>query len=414
VEGERLAREALAIGRANGNADLELLAMTAVGNALVQQCRIAEGMALLDEAMAGAVGGECGDLLTVAHVSCMTVVVCSSHFDIERATSWVQAMDRFIERYGCPFVYAECRTHYGRVLFENGDWSAAETALRDAIVASKQIVPSAHALASAVLAELRIAQGQLEDAARVLDGLEGRGEVAGAVAMLCLARSETSLAAAVLRRRLDEVGTSRLDVVGLMALLGQVELASGKREAAIERARGLIQLGTTHDFPVVVAHGQQLLGLAFVETDSKVASAHFEVALAAFIEAELPYRAAQVRFALAASLRLTDVDVAAAEARSALSSFEDLGAGRDADAAAAFLRELGVKAARTGPKNIGRLTKREQVVLGLLGEGLSNPDIAKRLFISRKTVEHHVARILAKLGLRGRAEAAAFSARTAG
>jgi DNA-binding NarL/FixJ family response regulator len=43
-------------------------------------------------------------------------------------------------------------------------------------------------------------------------------------------------------------------------------------------------------------------------------------------------------------------------------------------------------------------------VLGFLSEGLSNPEIAERLFISRKTAEHHVTRILANLGLRGRAE----------
>jgi Bacterial regulatory proteins, luxR family len=94
------------------------MAMHAVGAALVQQGRIDEGMSLLDEAMAGVIGGECGNPLTVAQVSCMTMVVCGSCFDLERATQWVQSLQGFIDRYGCPFLYAECRTYYGRVLFE--------------------------------------------------------------------------------------------------------------------------------------------------------------------------------------------------------------------------------------------------------------------------------------------------------
>ena len=138
---------------------------------------------------------------------------------------------------------------------------------------------------------------------------------------------------------------------------------------------------------------------------------HLERALAAFGRLEMPLEIGRTRLLLARALAEDDRETAIAEARGALAGFEELGAARDADAAAALLRSLGVKAARTGPKAIGVLTKRELEVLGLLGEGLSNPDIAERLFISRKTVEHHVASVLSKLELSGRGEAAAYSVR---
>ncbi len=99
--------------------------------------------------------------------------------------------------------------------------------------------------------------------------------------------------------------------------------------------------------------------------------------------------------------------VAAAEASAALVAFEKLNAPRDVEAARALLGRLSPdrKARDDG------LTAREGEVLALLGEGLTNAEIGDRLYISRKTVEHHVGRVLAKLGLRSRSEAAAHAAR---
>jgi DNA-binding CsgD family transcriptional regulator len=412
VESEALARQAVEIGRANGNSDLELMAMHAVGQALVQQGRTEEGLSLLDEAMAGVIGGEGGNPLTVAQMSCMTMVVCGSCFDLVRATQWVQSLQGFIDRYGCPFLYAECRTYYGRVLFENGDWSAAEAFLTEAITMSEGVFAAPHAFACGTLAELRLAQGRVEEAARVLRGVEGREEAAAGVASLHLEQGAPSAAATVLRRRLAATSPERLDVAAVIELLGQAEIALLDSGTAIERGRALVELGAVNACHLIVAHGERLLGLALASTDVQAACTHLERALAAFTQAGIPYRAAQTRLLLAQVLGRSDRELAGTEARAALSVFEDLGAGRDADAAAALLRDLGVRAARTGPKNVGRLTKREQEVLALLGEGLSNPEIAERLFLSRKTVEHHVARILSKLGLRGRAEAAALVARS--
>ena len=56
---------------------------------------------------------------------------------------------------------------------------------------------------------------------------------------------------------------------------------------------------------------------------------------------------------------------------------------------------------------IGALSAREREVADLVALGATNPEIASRLFLSRKTVEHHVSNALAKLGLRSRAELAA-------
>ena len=115
----------------------------------------------------------------------------------------------------------------------------------------------------------------------------------------------------------------------------------------------------------------------------------------------MPLDAGEARLELARALAAESPELARDEARTAFASFRELGASRAMDAAAARLRELGAGTA-AGPRGYGELTAREQEVLDLVAMGMSNARIAQTLFISEKTVGHHVSRILSKLGVRNR------------
>ncbi len=93
-----------------------------------------------------------------------------------------------------------------------------------------------------------------------------------------------------------------------------------------------------------------------------------------------------------------------------------LGARSAAAVVARRLRDRGARGIARGPRsstrrNPGRLTEREKEVLGLVSAGMRNADIAKRLFLTTKTVDHHVSAILRKLEVSTRVEAAREAAR---
>lgn len=392
--------------------DLELCALAEIGAALVRQGRVPEGLRTLDEAMAGSLGGEGGSFDTVVYTSCNMISSCASCAEFERAVQWIRAADRFTERYGCPFLYVYCRALYGSVLVATGEWGDAEAELKTALEMSRDSMPSVHGLALATLAELRLGQGRIEEAERLVAGFEDQRPAVPVLGAIQLARGNPAVAAATAQRGLAAVGEDRLERARLLELLGEAKTAQGEGEAAAERGRELAELGADLGCQTIQARGERLQGRAVAEGDAPAARRHLEAALAIFVRLGIPLEATRTRLLIADALREQDPEIARSEAHSALDGFEAIGAARDADAAAAFLRGLGVKAARAGPKGIGTLTKREREVLALLGGGLSNPEIAERLYLSRKTVQHHVAHILAKLGVRSRAEAAAEAVRS--
>ena len=102
--------------------------------------------------------------------------------------------------------------------------------------------------------------------------------------------------------------------------------------------------------------------------------------------------------------------------RQALTEFQRLGARPAAAIVTRSLHERGVRDLPRGPRaatqhNPASLTAREVEVLALIAQGLTNADVASRLFLSRKTVDHHVSAILRKLDVRTRAAASAKAAR---
>lgn len=410
-------REALAEARAAGDVGLEVAALAYLGASLVHGDEVEEGMRHLDEAMAALAGEEVDDFCVLEEAFCQLFSACEHARDVRRADQWIRMGEAIASRRRLPAVSAFCRTHYGGVLTAAGRWREADEALTAAArlwaLGERSSIQRGGALVR--LADLRVRQGRYEEAEQLLADL-GPWETTAAArprAAIHLAHGQPALAREALERAIGTLQPEASETAPLLELLVEVLLAEGEQAGAADAVDRMSELAHHHDSAYLRAMAAQARGRLCLATGEGDPQACLREALAGFERAQMPLELARCRLELARALADARPAVARTEARAALESFDRLQAHRLADAAGALLRTLGVRSSTARQREADGLTRREQEVLDLLGRGLSNPEIAERLYISRKTVEHHVSNVLAKLGLRSRSEAAAYALRHA-
>jgi DNA-binding CsgD family transcriptional regulator len=267
--------------------------------------------------------------------------------------------------------------------------------------------------ALAKLAELRLAQGRIGEAERLVEGFEDHPAVAAAIGTIHLARGEPGEAAAILRRRTNDVEERSLERAAPLELLVEAEVAQGATDAAAARANRLAELGARLDCDAIVARGERALGRVFTATGDAAAARPLGERARRVLPARDAVRGGSAPASSSRSCSAIATTTPRSRRREALSPSLRI-------SVPPIMRTWRRRScARWGPRRValgveasaGSQGSPELEVLRLIGEGLSNREMAERLFVSRKTVEHHVARVLSKLELRSRAEAAAYAAR---
>lgn len=403
------------LARRYGERNLEAKALSDLGTALVSLAEVTAGMDRLDEAMAMVISGEAASPFVTGDVICNLLTACGRVGDLARANEWTRVTEEQLGidvEHGPGYLYAHCRSVMGLILCDIGRWREAEATLRLAGARAVGAGPRSEGKVRAALAELWVLQGRLGDAERLVNDRRDHMDCAVPLALLHLARGQHSDVVGVAQQALRHMGEDRVRASRLLGAQIEAQLALGDGSASEASASRLEALASGNALPVLEARAALGRGrVAQHRGDVAAARQAFEAGTRALSGTDWPLLQAELRLRLGQTLADADPPGAIAEARAAHLIWERLGSPRS-ELSAALLNDLGLKASST-PRVIDSaavLTPRERKVLQLLRSGASNADIAAQLHNSIRTIEHHVSSILAKLGLRSRAEAAVYAA----
>jgi DNA-binding CsgD family transcriptional regulator len=390
--------------------DLYFDALAYRGLTLVEVGRVTDGMRDLDEAAAAAYAGEVRSPVVAGEIYCKLMVACETVLDVPRAEEWHLVFEELDHQLDVAWASAICRMHVGTVWTAAGRWNEAEQELTRSLELYDVTYRALRPAACARLAELRVRQGRFDEAELLLASSRNDSfaiRPAARVAWVqAVSDTERSAAVATLAEALAR-HDGELAMVPNLAALAELQLACGQAEAAARSAARLAEVAAGDVGEALTGYARLAEGLVAAAEVEPEAHRVLRAAVRLFAAARLPWEQARAQVTLARTLAESDPGAALAGARQAAETFAWLGASADYDRACVVLRSLGSRPYRV-PRAEGPLTGREHEVLRLIAGGLSNPEIAQRLFLSRKTVAHHVSNVLAKLGVRNRAEAAAW------
>ncbi|HSD26700.1 MAG TPA: hypothetical protein VLL75_05305, partial [Vicinamibacteria bacterium] len=222
-------QDALEIARAEGDADLETLAVALEGLVCVAEGRVEEGMRRVDEAAAAALAGEVRDLDAVGATCCFLVHACERVRDYDRVSRWAERVERFSREWGIVPALTVCRTQHAAMLIGRGEWAAAEEQLQRTIERLSASRPLLAVEGLEQLAELRRRQGRWEEAEELYARVEGRSLALLGRAAIALDRGDTAGTADLLERFLRRTPPDNWSGRAIaLELLVRVRLALGQ------------------------------------------------------------------------------------------------------------------------------------------------------------------------------------------
>jgi DNA-binding CsgD family transcriptional regulator len=411
----RLIAEARALSARLGLVDVELLCLALEGVLLVNQCDISEGMRRLDEVSAAAVGGEMSHRLAAGNACCYLLTACERVRDFDRAAQWFETVRARTERLRMVPALTFCRDHMVGILLWRGAWAEAEEEIQAMIREGASMAPRFVGTGLARLASLRHRQGRSSEAKEIFGRIDSDPSAWLGRAAIALDERDAEAAIALVERFFRAVSSEdRLDRAPGLEILARAHTARGRIADASEALRQLEEVTDAVPTEAMRATLRAAQGVLALETgEAETARQRFEDAAFLFEKCGGAYEAARARLDLARTLsRLERTADAERETRAALGTAQRIGAAGEARRAEVFLDALRAQGtASTAVQTIGGLSPRETEVLRLVAGGLSNGEIAEKLFLSEHTVKRHVANILAKLDLPSRAAAAAHAAR---